>query len=131
MALRVLMTGNDREFLKTDGKKLRERGFGVYICDQQIVEDMASEIKPDIILINSKVPDKSSTDTYHSLTDNILYASLPVVFTLSEDDVYIVNRKRTALKEARYQKTDSLVGAIRMALSPADTEPKQVPLGLG
>lgn len=117
MALRILMIGDDYTYLKTDEQMLRERGFRVYLCDDQnIATDMIGETKPDVVFINSQKPHKSATDIYHKILDNILYASLPVIFTLLEDDVYLVNRKRTAVREHRCSISDNIVDAIKTAL---------------
>jgi response regulator RpfG family c-di-GMP phosphodiesterase len=126
MALRILMTGDDQKYLKVDGEMLRQRGFRVYICEKkQIIDELIDEVKPDIIFINSRQPDKNSTDIYHQLIDNVIYASLPVIFTLSEDDVYLVNRKRTATRERRYIMSDSIVDAIKMAMNRTPASAKK------
>ena len=120
MALRILMIGAEGQYLKADKDLLRQRGFRVYSChNKRVVNEMLEEVRPDLVFINSKRPDKESTDIYHSLIDNVVYASLPVVYTLAEDEVYLVNRKRTTIKERRYTMSDNIVDAIRTALNPA------------
>lgn len=128
MALRVLMIGNDYDYLRIDSEMLRQRGFRVYLCiNDEVVDDMVGEVKPDVVFINSKVPGTESTDIYNKLTDNVLYASLPVIFTLFEDDVYLVNRKRTAIREQRYTMSDNVIDAIKMALTPTGSSaPKRM-----
>ncbi|HRO41430.1 MAG TPA: hypothetical protein PL009_01255 [Flavipsychrobacter sp.] len=126
MALRILMTGNDSNLLKVDGEMLRLRGFRIYLCEKDMILDaMIEEVKPDILFINSKVQDKQTTNLYHRLIDKITFASLPVIYTLSEDDVYLVNRKRTVMKERRYNMTDNIVDAIKMALTPLSSSSKK------
>lgn len=126
MALRILMTGDDYNYLRYDAEMLRQRGFRVYFCDRkQILAEMIDEVKPDIVFINSKTPGKDSTDIYHNLIDNIVFASLPVIYTLSEDDVYLVNRKRTAIKERRYMMSDNIIDAIKMAIEDSSTSVKR------
>lgn len=122
MALRILMTGDDMQILHIDGEMLRGRGFRVYICEHEdILNEMVHEVKPDLVFLNSPHPGKSTTDAYHLLLDNVRHACLPVVFTLLEDDVYLVNRKRTAVKERRYLTSDNILDAIRLALEPVHT----------
>jgi response regulator RpfG family c-di-GMP phosphodiesterase len=114
--LRILIIGNDLQLLRADGDVLTQRGMRVYICDKcQNAAEMVEEVKPDLVFVDPKKPDKITTDVYHSLLDNIRYASLPIIFTLSEDDVYLVNRKRTAMKDRRYIISDNIVDAIKMA----------------
>jgi len=126
MALRILMTGDDYNSLRYDAEMLRQRGFRVYFCDRkQILAEMIDEVKPDIVFINSKAPGKDSTDIYHKLIDNVVFASLPVIYTLSEDDVYLVNRKRTAIKERRYMMSDNIVDAIKMAIEDSSIAVKR------
>lgn len=125
--LRILMTGNDYNYLKTDGEMLRQRGFSVYICERNdLVDDLVQEVKPDVVFINSQKPDKSTTEVYHHLIDNVTHASVPVIFTLLEDDVYLINRKRTAAKDRRYIMSDNIVDAIKKALTPFTPVKKHV-----
>ncbi len=128
--MRILMIGNNREYLSLDGALLRDKGFNIYLCDNaRIMDEMIAEVKPDLIFINWQTPDLVSTETYHSLLDNIRYACTPVVYTLSEDDVYLVNKKRTTLKERRYITSDNIIDAIKIALvNTASITKKQLQL---
>jgi hypothetical protein len=117
MGLRILMIGNDSNYLAADAVMLRERGLRVYVSEHTgIINELIDEVRPDLIFINWQLPDKESTDAYHSVLDNIKFASIPVIYTLSEDDVYLVNRKRTAIRERRNIISDSVVDAVKMAL---------------
>lgn len=117
MRLRILIIGDDFNYLKVDGAMLRSRGLRVYLCDKpDNVSELIGEVKPDIVFFNSKHPDNTSAEIYHALLDNIIYASLPVIYTLMEDDVYLVNRKRTAIKEHRYMISDNIIDAIKMSM---------------
>jgi hypothetical protein len=114
-----------------DGTMLRAYGLHVYFCDNSImVNEMVDEIKPDVVFINSKNHNENSTAIYHRLLDNIHYASIPVIYTLSENDVYLVNRKRTATKERRYITSNNVIDAIKMAFIPSETpaSKKRIPL---
>lgn len=120
MRIRILMVGNDPQYLAPDAEMLKERGFGVYTCNDNCVSEMIEEVKPAVVFINPDNPGLSSTKVYHDLLDNIQYASLPVIYTLSEDDVYLVNRKRTASRDKRNMICDNVIDSIKTALL-ADT----------
>lgn len=129
MSLRILMIGNDSGYLDTDAQLLREKGIRVYVSENTgIVHDMIEEVKPDVVFFNWQTPDNQSADTYHSVLDNIRFASLPVIYTLSEDDVYLVNRKRTASRDQRSLICDSMMAAIRAALLTSSGGKKRVRL---
>ena len=129
MNLRILMVGDDLSFMQADATLLRENGFRVHVCDNlSLVNELVEEVKPDIAFINPQSPNSNTTDIYHNLLDNIVYACLPVIYTLSEDDVYLVNRKRTELKERRYIINDNILGAITMAVAPVKSSGKTVSL---
>ncbi len=133
MNLRVLMIGDNKEYLATDALLLRERNLRVYTCDDAtIASELVDEVKPDVIFINWQNPDKTSTDLYHNILDNIRFASVPVIYTLSEDDVYLVNRKRTAARNRRNLISDNVLDAVRMALvNPSVPGRKRVKLDNG
>ena len=100
----------------TEAEMLKNRGFMVYTCEEENVDEAIAEIKPDVVFVNPHDPGLHSTKVYHQLLDNIKYASIPVIYTLSEDDVYLVNRKRTASREKRSVITDNIVDGIKSAL---------------
>lgn len=124
------MVGNNAEYLAPDAEMLRDRGFAVYTCSDNIVSEMIEEIKPSVVFVNPDAPGLSSTKVYHELLDNIHYASLPVIYTLSEDDVYLVNRKRTASRDKRNMICDNVIDSIKTALlaDTAFTKRKRVKL---
>lgn len=126
MSLRILMIGDDPEYLEPDREMLRERGLRVYTCtNATIVQEMVGEIRPDVVFINTRKHDLNSTNIYHSLLDNIHFACIPIIYTLSEDDVYLVNRKRTAAKERRYIMSDNIVDAIKLSLINTAAAPRR------
>src|SRR5690606_23368172 len=102
MSMRILMVGDNLQQLAIDKEVLKERKFRVYICtDLDLVGELIDEIKPEVVFLNPSQPTDITNDLYHYLMDNIKKASLPIVYTLSEDDVYLVNSKRTSFKENR------------------------------
>lgn len=116
MRLKVLLTGKDKYHHEPDAEMLKERGILVYRCEEQSVNDMIEEVRPDVLIINTLDEKHSSTSLYQRLLDSIKYAKLPLIFTLSEDDVYLVNRKRVGLKGPRNFMTDNILDGIRTAL---------------
>lgn len=116
MRIRILMTGGNTEYLATEAQVLKDRGFLVYTCDERNMDEAIPEIRPDVVFINPEDPGMHSTKVYHELLDNIKYASVPVIYTLSEDDVYLVNRKRTASRDRRNIIADNVIDSIKYAL---------------
>ncbi|WP_276131708.1 hypothetical protein [Polluticoccus soli] len=125
MRIRILMTGAEQEYMRTEAEMLKDRGFLVYTCEEENIEEAISEIKPDLVFVNPHDPGLHSTKVYHELLDNIKYASIPVIYTLSEDDVYLVNRKRTASRDKRNMITDNIVDGIKCALLADSITPKK------
>jgi hypothetical protein len=118
MDIRILMTCDTNT--SADAEMLKDKGFQVYTCEQSILSEMIDEIHPDVIFINPEHKDVMSTtaynNLYNNLLDNVHFASYPVIYTLSEDDVYIVNRKRTASKDKRTVIADNVIDGIKTAL---------------
>jgi len=116
--LNVLMISDNTRHIEADVQMLKDRAMHVYTClDYSIAAELVGEVRPDIIFINPEQPGKEATELYHSLLDNITFAGIPVIYVLVEDDVYLVDRKRTASKERRNLIADNAVDAIRLALS--------------
>ena len=100
MGLRILLIGDDLTYMMKDGAMLRAHGLRVYFCnDFRLVGDLMDETKPAVLFVNAKVHDEESTAMYHRLLDNVHYASIPVIYTLSANDVYLVNRKHLLDKD--------------------------------
>src|SRR6476620_11480576 len=99
MRIKVLLLGDDPLSVVSDAQLLRDRGLLVYTAFNLLnIEDLIKEIKPDVIFFDPHRPNTDITDVYNNLVNGIYYTSIPVIFTLSEDDVYLVTRKRTASK---------------------------------
>lgn len=125
--LNVVMISDNARHTEPDVQMLKDRGMHVYTClDYSIANELVSEVRPDIIFINPEQPGKEATELYHSLLDNVTFASIPVIYVLVEDDVYLVDRKRTASRERRNMIADNAVDAIRLALSGPSNKPHQV-----
>lgn len=121
MRIRILIVGNR----SADAEMLKDRGFAIYTCNENTLYSMLSEVRPVVIFINSDNPqDSSSTRLYNQMLDNVQYASYPIMYTLAEDDVYLVNKKRTASKDKRTVITDNIIDGIKMALQSTTTYAK-------
>ena len=124
MEQRILMIGNDLPYMNTDRVLLQQTGSRVYTSDKkEAIDELMREIKPDVVFINWQKHGKDSSELYNYLLNNLLYATVPIVYTLYEDDTYMVNRSRTAMKEDRYITSDNLLDAMKTALEPAPVNP--------
>lgn len=117
MGIKVLMLGGDEAYMLPDAQLLRDRGFWVYTCKTDNVDDTIREIQPELVFVNPNDPGLGSTKVYHHLLDSIEFASVPLIYTLAEDEVYLINRKRTSIRERRNFTTDNIIDGIRVALS--------------
>ena len=117
MSLKILLVGDNEAYLHADKLYLRDRGLHVHTCEHAgIISELIDEIKPDVIFIDPHAPTESTTGIFHSFLDNRQYMHIPVIYTLAEDDVYLVNRKRTA-KGKRNIIADNMIDAIKIALT--------------
>lgn len=115
MRLKVLLTGKDRFSHEPDAEILRERGFLVYRCDEHVVNDMIEEVHPDVVIINPTDEQQPATGLYQKLLKSIKYATLPLIYTLAEDDTYIVNGRRNSRNKRSYI-VDNMIDGIKAAL---------------
>lgn len=116
MRLKVLLTGKDKFSQEADAEFLRERGFLVYRCDEHVISDMIEELKPDVLIINPTEDQPSASNLYRRLLKSIKYAALPLIYTLSEDDTYIVNSRRNIRNKTSYI-VDNIIDGIKAALN--------------
>lgn len=116
MRLKILLTGSDKYNHEPDAELLKEKGFLVYRCNETAVKAMIEEVRPDVLIINPIDEKQSDACLYHRLLRNIKYAKLPLIYTVSEDDVYLVNRKRTIAREKRNFVVDNIIDGIKTAL---------------
>jgi response regulator RpfG family c-di-GMP phosphodiesterase len=117
MRIKILLLGDDPISLMTDGLLLRERGLMVYTAfNLDNMDDLIREVKPDLVFFDPHQSNNKLTDAYNSLIGSIYYTHIPVIYTLSEDDVYLVTRKRTMAKAKRNSIADNIIDAVKMAL---------------
>lgn len=120
MRIKILLLGNDPVALVADAQLLRERGIMVYSAfNMDNIHEMILEVKPDLVFFDAHGSNQQITDVYNGMVNGIYFTNIPVVFTLSEDDVYLVTRKRTDSKDKRTIISDNMIDAIKMALRPA------------
>lgn len=116
MRLKILLTGRDKFNQEPDAELLRERGFLVYRCEEHVVNDMIEELRPDVLIINPVDEQPSATNLYQRILKSIKYAKLPLIYTLSEDDTYIVNCRRNIRNKTCYI-VDNIIDGIKTALN--------------
>jgi hypothetical protein len=116
MRIKLLLTGNDTNHLAPEVDMLKERGFLVYTCEQHNAEAFVDEIKPDVVYINSASPNATTTNIYRRLMSRISLTKLPVIYTLTEDDAYLVSPK-TDKYNKRSMICDNILDAIKAALN--------------
>jgi response regulator RpfG family c-di-GMP phosphodiesterase len=118
MSLKILLISDNDKAMQADRIYLKDRGLHVHTClFTGIINDLVAEVKPDIIFINPTEPDNQSTEIYHSFLNDIRHLDVPVIYTLSEDDVYLVSKKRTAAKSKRNIIADNMIDAIKLGLT--------------
>ncbi|HXS37658.1 MAG TPA: hypothetical protein VN721_13220 [Flavipsychrobacter sp.] len=116
MRIKVLLIGDNPVGLLPDFTLLKEKNFLVYTCYNELnISEMMQELQPDVIFIDVADPDLF-TGIYNDLSSNDTYSNVPIIFTLEEDEIYLVNKKRTVFKENRELLTDNIVSAIKLAL---------------
>jgi response regulator RpfG family c-di-GMP phosphodiesterase len=126
MRIKVLLFGNDPPSLVADAQLLRERNILVFPAfNLQNTDELIQEIKPDLIFFDANSSNAEITQVYNDIVNGIRFTNIPVVFTLSEDDVYLVTRKRTEEKSKRTLIADNMIDAIRMALSSKNFHRKE------
>ncbi len=135
MRIKILLLGNNPASLVADAQLLRERGMLVFSAfNLENILELIAEVKPDLLFFDAHRSNPLITEAYNNMVNGIYFTNIPVVFTLSEDDVYLVTRKRTEARNKRTMISDNMIDAIKMALLPAKpvqkkqqkiTKPKQ------
>jgi response regulator RpfG family c-di-GMP phosphodiesterase len=129
MRIKILLLGNDPLSLVADAQLLRERGIMVFSTfNLENVNELIAEVKPDLVFFDAHRSSAMITDVYNTMVNGIKFTNIPVIFTLSEDDVYLITRKRTDTKEKRTIISDNMIDAIKLALRPGNSYHKKKPL---
>lgn len=129
MSLKILLIGDDERAMQADKVYLKDRGLHVHCALYSgIISDLISEVKPDLIFIDPSNPDNATRDIYQNFLNDVDLMGIPIVYTMAEDDVYLVNRKRTPAKPKRNIITDNMIDAIKLALTQPHREPINLPI---
>lgn len=131
MRFKILLVTNKDKATAADAEMLRERGMLVYTCDSSIAAEMVGEIVPDVVLVNPNEPDASLTKSYHSLLQQKKDMNIPVIYTLAEDELYLINIRRRNKIERRT--ADNIIDSIKTSLTDviAHNKPKSYNLPAG
>src|ERR1700744_651343 len=117
MRIKVLMVTDDPVLAVADVQLLKDKEFLVYSCfNTDNLANLISELVPDVLFINPMHSNQHLVETYNNTLNNLSLIKLPVVYTLSEDDVYMVTRKRTIMKKKRTLIADNMLDAIKASL---------------
>jgi response regulator RpfG family c-di-GMP phosphodiesterase len=126
MRLKILLLGHDPVSMVADAQLLRERSMLVYTAyNLQNINELIGEVKPDVIFFDVHKSNNEITDAYNNMIKGTHFATIPVIFTLTEDDLYLVTRKRTDTKDKRSLIADNMIDAIRLALHSNKTYHKK------
>ncbi len=118
MHIKILMAGNDPEALVADGQLLRDRNMLVHmVFNLENIPELINEVKPDILFFDSPKKSNQITEAYNKIVNSICFKDIPVIFNLSEDDMYLVTRKRTGNNEQQKYTADNIIDAIKSALT--------------
>jgi len=117
MRIKILVIGGNPVSVVCDCQLLRDRGFMVFSAfNLENINELTAEIRPDVIFFDIQKQNTFTTDAYNKLISNIAFAHIPVIYTLTDDDMYLVTRKRTNVTEKRTMIADNIIDAIKMAL---------------
>ncbi|RYE21641.1 MAG: hypothetical protein EOP51_15150 [Sphingobacteriales bacterium] len=116
MRIKVLMTGNDAENMALEAEVLKEHGFLVYTCPEDNAEAFVGEIHPDVVYVNPQEPDAQSAEVYRDLLQVGSQSGTPIIYTLLEDDLYMVNLAHSNQRGKRKVVCDNIIDAIKVAL---------------
>ncbi|MBS1688848.1 MAG: hypothetical protein JSS96_09005 [Bacteroidetes bacterium] len=116
MRIKVLMVGDDPVFSIADARILKNKNVLVYnTYNVDNLDDLIDEIRPNIIFINASRPD-NYINTYKGVISDDRYVKVPVIYTLAEDNVYLVNKPISNTKERRKIIAESVVDAVKISL---------------
>lgn len=115
MRFKILLVTNKDKAIAADAEMLRERGMLVYTCDSSIAAEMVGEIVPDVVLVSPDEPDATITKSYHNLLQQKKDMNIPVIYTLAEDELYLINIRRRNKIERRI--ADNIIDSIKTSLT--------------
>ena len=117
MRIKILLIGDDPVSLLADGQLLKERGLMVFSTfNLQNIDELINEVGPDLLFFDPRKSNNPINEVYNRIINGSNFNNLPIIFTLSDDDVYLVTRKRTDSKEKKNIIADNIIDALKMAL---------------
>ena len=117
MRLKVLVIGDNPASLVSDCQLLRDRGLLVFKAHNlNNLCELVNETKPDVVFFYIDNQCESATYAYNEFVNSIAFTHIPVIYTLSDDEVYLITRKRNAAEEKRTIISNNIIGAVKMAL---------------
>jgi len=119
MHTRILIAGDDQMTLVADGTLLKDNGLYVYpVTSLDDLPELIAEVKPDVIFFDTVKMDDAVKAAYHTLVNDARYKDIPIIFTITEDEMYLVTPKRTKGIMKKIVKAESVIDAVKMALKP-------------
>jgi DNA-binding NtrC family response regulator len=116
--MKILLMGDDPLLLMTDGQFLRDKGFHVHTAfNLDHIPTIIDEVKPDLVFFDPYLQNNRVTDAYNSLVCTAGFKNIPVIYTLEEDEVYLVTRRRTNLKQKYTAIADNIISALKLAVN--------------
>ncbi len=117
MHTRILITGDNPMTLMADSTLLKDSGMYVYTATNlDNIQELIAEIKPDVIFFDSVNMDEKVNSAYNSVLGSTCFQDIPVVYALTEDEVYLVTAKRTKGVAKKSCRAGSVIDAVKMAL---------------
>lgn len=108
------MVGDDPVMLAADIQLLRDKHFLVYTdFNTDNLNPLIEEICPDLLFINPQNANAVLDEVYNAIAADTWHTG-PVVYTLQEDDVYLVTKKNVATGNTTVI-ADNILSAIKMA----------------
>lgn len=118
MRIKILLLGDYPPSLVPDTQLLRDRGMLVFTAfNLDNIDALVDEIKPDVVFFDGQHPSNLMNDAYNSFVSNERFTHIPVLFTLTEDDLYLVTKKRTEVKSKKKVIANNIISAIKMAFN--------------
>ena len=117
MHTRILITGDNPMTLMADSTLLKDSGMYVYTATNlDNIQELIAEIKPDVIFFHSVNMDENVNTAYNQVLNNTGFKDIAIVYTLTEDEVYLVTPKRIRSAAKKSHRAESVIDAIKMAL---------------
>lgn len=116
--LKILIAGNDENYMAVDQIRLHDHGFHVFkTLSLGNITELAAEIKPNVIYLNFQKPEQYEFNLFTRFLKNEQLTHLPVVFALEENEAYLVNTSRCNKLANNSCIATELLPAMKLALS--------------